>query len=201
MISFKKRSDGGTGRHWGLKIPWLLPCGFESRSEHQRNLSRPEEAFLGPFFTLGSSRQILMLDFFRVAHTVEHANLRTIALQRVTRVVIISPRAPSTESASRKDGRTNATPTFRSSATATAATASSSTPESGGISSSKDFCPKENRSSVRKVGFFMRRNFEENFLRKTDAKQVGDRDDVKFFKKFYVKNLNKLFLKGEILYV
>ena len=28
-------SDGGIGRHWGLKIPWLLqPCGFNSRSDY-----------------------------------------------------------------------------------------------------------------------------------------------------------------------
>ena len=37
---FKNRSGGGIGRHVRLRGVWRRPCGFESRSEHQKNLTR-----------------------------------------------------------------------------------------------------------------------------------------------------------------
>ena len=37
-LLFKSCSDGGIGRHVGLKIQWpLWPCGFKSRSEYLKN--------------------------------------------------------------------------------------------------------------------------------------------------------------------
>ena len=38
--SLKGCSNGGIGRHEGLKIPWLLQlCGFKSRFEYERPVS------------------------------------------------------------------------------------------------------------------------------------------------------------------
>ena len=35
LLDNKYCLDGGIGRHWGFKFPWLWPYGFDPRSRYQ----------------------------------------------------------------------------------------------------------------------------------------------------------------------
>ena len=51
-------SNGGIGRHEGLKIPWpLWLCGFKSRFEYEKNRNHPAKEWLRfLFYTINSNK-------------------------------------------------------------------------------------------------------------------------------------------------